>query len=158
LYNTFIEDPVFFTLFHLYGMPISPACSSIVLPDVHCRISLPAHAQCMCAPPPPHTYTHMHSFKEILVALSLNLHSEFQHALPDKTVGIIIIIIIIITITTTTIIIIIIIIIYFMQGIHTSVPETNHVSRVYSVAAILRLLFMVHVTLSSILNSFVLLQ
>jgi hypothetical protein len=37
------------------------------------------------------------------------------------------------------IIIIIIIIIPFMQGIHTCIPETNHVSRVYSVAAIQRL-------------------
>jgi hypothetical protein len=27
-----------------------------------------------------------------------------------------------------------------MQGIHTYIPETNHVSRVYSVAAILRVL------------------
>jgi hypothetical protein len=54
--------------------------------------------------------------------------------------------------------IIIIIIISFMQGIHTYIPETSHVSRVYSVAAILRVLLMVHITLSSILNSFVLLH
>jgi hypothetical protein len=52
----------------------------------------------------------------------------------------------------------IIIIIIFMQGIHTYIPETNHVSRVYSAAAILRVLLMVHVTLSSILNSFVVLH
>jgi hypothetical protein len=52
----------------------------------------------------------------------------------------------------------IIIIISFMQGIHTCIPETNHVSRVYSVAAILHVLLMVHVMLSSILNSFVLLH
>jgi hypothetical protein len=38
------------------------------------------------------------------------------------------------------IIIIIIIIIPFMQGIHTYIPETNHVSGVYSVAATLRVL------------------
>jgi hypothetical protein len=57
-----------------------------------------------------------------------------------------------------TIIIIIIIIIPFMQGIHTYKPETNHVSREYSVAAILRVLLMVHIALSSILNSFVLLH
>jgi hypothetical protein len=38
-------------------------------------------------------------------------------------------------------IIIIIIIISFMQGIHTYIPETNHVSSVYSVAAILCILF-----------------
>jgi hypothetical protein len=43
----------------------------------------------------------------------------------------------------------------FIQGIHTFIPETNHVSRVYSVAAILCLLFMVHTTLSSILNCFI---
>jgi hypothetical protein len=41
-------------------------------------------------------------------------------------------VIIIISITTTTIIII-----SFMQGIYTYIPETNHVSREYSVAAIL---------------------
>jgi hypothetical protein len=63
----------------------------------------------------------------------------------------IIIIIIIIIITTT----IIIIIIAFMQGIHTYTPETNHVSRVYSVAATPRLLLMVHIALSAILNSLV---
>jgi hypothetical protein len=45
-----------------------------------------------------------------------------------------------------------------MQGIHTYIPETNHVSRVYSVAAILRVLLMVHITLSAILNSSVLLH
>jgi hypothetical protein len=56
------------------------------------------------------------------------------------------------------IIIIIIIIIPFMQGIHTYVPETNHVSRVHSVAAILHVLLMVHIALSAILNPFVLLH
>jgi hypothetical protein len=45
-----------------------------------------------------------------------------------------------------------------MQGIHTYIPETHHVSRVYSVAAILRVLLMVHITLSVILNSPVLLH
>jgi hypothetical protein len=54
------------------------------------------------------------------------------------------------------IIIIIIIVISFMQGMHTDVPETNYISRVYSVAAILRVLLIVHITLSSILNSFML--
>jgi UDP-N-acetylmuramyl pentapeptide phosphotransferase/UDP-N-acetylglucosamine-1-phosphate transferase len=43
-------------------------------------------------------------------------------------------------------------------GIHTYIPETNHVSRVYSVAAILHVLLMVHIALSTILNSFVLLH
>jgi small-conductance mechanosensitive channel len=51
------------------------------------------------------------------------------------------------------IIIIIIIIISFMRGIHTCTPETSHVSTVYSVAAMPRVLLMVHTTLSSILNS-----
>jgi hypothetical protein len=55
-------------------------------------------------------------------------------------------------------IIIIIIIISFMQGIHTYIPKTNHVSRVHSVAAILLLLLMVHITLSAILHSLVLLH
>jgi hypothetical protein len=54
--------------------------------------------------------------------------------------------------------IIIITIISFMQGIHTYIPETNHVSRVYSVAAIPRILLMVYITLSAIFNSFVLLH
>jgi hypothetical protein len=53
------------------------------------------------------------------------------------------------------IIITIIIIIPFMHGIHTYTPETNHVARVYSVAAIPRVLLMVHTALSAILNSLV---
>ena len=50
------------------------------------------------------------------------------------------------------IIIIIIIIITFMQGIYTYIPETNYVPREYSVAAILLLLFMVLISLVSVLN------
>jgi hypothetical protein len=34
-----------------------------------------------------------------------------------------------------------------MQGIHNYIPETNHVSRVYSAAAVLYLQFVLHVTL-----------
>jgi hypothetical protein len=49
-------------------------------------------------------------------------------------------------------------IISFMQGTHTYIPETNHVSRVYSVATIPRVLLMVHITLYPILKSFVLLH
>ena len=45
------------------------------------------------------------------------------------------------------IIMIIIIIISFMQGIYTYIPETNHVSREYSVSSILSLLFMVPILL-----------
>ena len=50
------------------------------------------------------------------------------------------------------IIIIIIIIISFMQGMYTYIPETNYVPREYSVAAILLLLFMVLISLVSVLN------
>jgi hypothetical protein len=60
------------------------------------------------------------------------------------------------------IIIIIIIVVVFVvaivispvQGIQTYIPETNRVSRVYSVAAILHVLLMVHIALSSILLFF----
>ena len=48
--------------------------------------------------------------------------------------------------------IIIIIIISFMLGIYTYIPETNYVPREYSVAAILLLLFMVLISLVSVLN------
>jgi len=50
------------------------------------------------------------------------------------------------------IIIIIIIIISFMQGIYTYIPETNYIPREYCVAAILLLLFMVLISLVSVLN------
>ena len=48
--------------------------------------------------------------------------------------------------------VIIIIIISFMQGIYTYIPVTNHVPREYSVAAILLLLFMVLISLVSVMN------
>ena len=48
--------------------------------------------------------------------------------------------------------IIIIIIISFMQGIYTYIPETNYVPSEYSVAVILLLLFMVLISLVSVLN------
>jgi len=51
------------------------------------------------------------------------------------------IIIIIITIITT-----------FMQDIYTYIPETNYVPKEYSAAAILLLLFMVIISLVSVLN------
>jgi len=50
------------------------------------------------------------------------------------------------------IIIIIITIISFMQGIYTYIPETNYVPREYSIAAILLLLFMVLISLVSVVN------
>ena len=46
----------------------------------------------------------------------------------------------------------IIIIITFMQGIYTYIPETNYAHMEYSVADILLLLFMVLVSLVSMLN------
>jgi len=50
------------------------------------------------------------------------------------------------------IIVIIIIIMSCVQGIYTYIPETNYVPREYSVAAILLLLFMVLMSLVSLLN------
>ena len=50
------------------------------------------------------------------------------------------------------IIIVIIIIISFMQGIYTHIPETNCVPREYGVATILLFLFMVLISLVSVLN------
>jgi len=41
-----------------------------------------------------------------------------------------------------------------MHGIYTYIPETNYVPREYSVAAILLLLFMVLISLVSVLNLF----
>ena len=60
----------------------------------------------------------------------------------------------IITLPCIFIIIIIIIIISFMQGIYTYIPETNYkyVPKEHSVAAILLLLFMVLISLVSVLN------
>jgi hypothetical protein len=43
--------------------------------------------------------------------------------------------------------VIIILVITFMQGIYKYIPETNHVSRVYSVAAVLYLQFLLQVML-----------
>jgi len=45
------------------------------------------------------------------------------------------------------IIIIIVLVITFMQGIYNYILETNHVSRVYSIAAVLYLQFVLHVML-----------
>ena len=46
----------------------------------------------------------------------------------------------------------IIVIISFIKGLYTYIPETNCVPREYSVAAILLLLFMVPISLVSVLN------
>ena len=45
------------------------------------------------------------------------------------------------------IIIIIILVMTFMQGTYNYIPETNRISRVYSVAAVLYLEFVLHVML-----------
>jgi len=50
------------------------------------------------------------------------------------------------------IIVIIIIIISFMQGVYTYIPKTHYAPVAYSVAAILLLLFMVLISLVSVLN------
>ena len=50
------------------------------------------------------------------------------------------------------IIIIIVIIISFIQGTYSYIPETNYVPREYSVTAILLLLFMVLISLVSVMN------
>ena len=52
------------------------------------------------------------------------------------------------------IIIIIILAITIMQGIYNYIPETNHVSRVYTVAAVVYLQFVLHVMLFRMLNMF----
>jgi len=49
--------------------------------------------------------------------------------------------------TVIIIIIIIILVITFMQGIYNYIPDTNHVSRVRSIAAVLYLQFLLHVML-----------
>ena len=41
-----------------------------------------------------------------------------------------------------------------MQGIYNCIPETNHISRVCSVAAVLYLQFVLHVMLFHVLNMF----
>ena len=52
-----------------------------------------------------------------------------------------------VTIIIIIIIIIITLVITFMQGIYNYTPEANHVSRLYSVSAVLYLQFVLHVTL-----------
>jgi len=56
------------------------------------------------------------------------------------------------------IIIIIILVITFIQGIYNYISEPNHVSRVYSVAAVLYLQFVLHVMLFRPWNMYALLN
>jgi heme/copper-type cytochrome/quinol oxidase subunit 2 len=62
---------------------------------------------------------------------------QISYASNRYIIIIIIIIIIIVIIITIIIIIIIILFITFMQDMYNYIPETNHVSRVYSVAVVL---------------------
>jgi hypothetical protein len=63
------------------------------------------------------------------------------------------VVVVVVTNTTTVVVVVIIIVVVgkytvsFMQGIYTYIPERNHVPRIYSVAAILSLLFMVPMSL-----------
>jgi uncharacterized membrane protein len=81
-------------------------------------------------------------------------HCIYSTEVAKEMVYIIINVIIIIIVVVVVVIIIIIIIIPFMQGIYNYIPETNHVSTAYSVAAVLCLQFMLHVILFSPLNVF----
>jgi len=56
---------------------------------------------------------------------------------------IVVVVIVIIVIVLLLLLLLLYIIVSFMQGSHTHIPETNHVPRGYTVAAILSLLFMV---------------
>ena len=55
-------------------------------------------------------------------------------------------------VVVVVVVVVIIIIISFMQGIYTHIPGTNCVPREYSVAVILLFLFMVLISLVSVLN------
>jgi hypothetical protein len=68
------------------------------------------------------------------------------------------VVVVVVVVVVVLVVVVIIITIPFMRGIHTYIPDTNRVSRVYSDAAILHVLLMVHIALSAILNSFVLLH
>jgi hypothetical protein len=57
-----------------------------------------------------------------------------------------------ITVIITTIIIIIIFVITFTQDIYNYVPETNHIPKLYTAAAILLLQYMVHIMLFPMIN------
>ena len=60
--------------------------------------------------------------------------------------------IIIIIIIIIIVVVVVVVIISFMQGIYIYILETSYVPREYSVAAILLLLFMVLISLVSVLN------
>ena len=80
-------------------------------------------------------------FLPVLSLLLLSLHIACLYQLLGDVIIIIIIIIIMLVIT-------------FMQGIYNHIPETNLVSSVYSVAAVLYLQSALHVMLFRTLNMF----
>ena len=91
----------------------------------------------------PSTLVPYHLFQNFILLINfINFNANWK-SLTHRWYSEFIIIIIIIII----IIVIIIIVVSFMQGIHTHMPETNHVPRGYIVAAILFLLFMVPLSL-----------
>ena len=57
----------------------------------------------------------------------------------------IIVIVLLILIIIIIIVVVAVLVIPFMQGIYNYIPDTNHVSTVYSVAAVLYLQFVLHV-------------
>ena len=58
----------------------------------------------------------------------------------------------IIIIIVVVVVVVVVVVISFMQAIYTYIPETNYVPSECSVAAILLLLFMVLISLVSVLN------
>ena len=79
-------------------------------------------------------------FHVLLKLIMINAHTSVSSSSSSSSSSSIIIIIIVITIIS------------FMQGIFTYIPETNYVPKEYSVAAILLFLFMVLISLVSVLN------
>ena len=100
------------------------------------------HQKCLSSPVAEHNGSTLHSTMSQLPALRTPYVGSRHLALHRFTVVVVVV----------NIIIIIIIIISFMQGIYTHIPEKNYVPREYSVAAILLFVFMVLISLVSVLN------
>ena len=71
------------------------------------------------------------------------MHSFCIHTvpLPPPHVKIVVVVVIV------TAVVVVVVVLTFMQGIYNYIPETNLASRVYSVAAVLYLQFVLHVML-----------
>jgi hypothetical protein len=69
-------------------------------------------------------------------------------------VMVVVVVVFVITIIIIIIIfvIVIVIVMFSMQGIYNHIPETHHVSRVYNIAGILYLQYVIHVMLFPMLN------